>query len=72
MKAKTYHGKPCGDCGGTERYASNRKCVPCARAPAEFLVRRDGRAHSRHRTIEAAQQCAARIGGEVWRAVRVS
>lgn len=26
------HGKPCGTCGGTLRYKSNRSCVPCSRA----------------------------------------
>jgi len=30
--AKRYHGKPCKKCGGTERYTSNRTCVPCSRA----------------------------------------
>jgi hypothetical protein len=26
---RTYHGPACRACGGTERYTSNRKCVPC-------------------------------------------
>lgn len=29
MKADTYEGHLCVTCGGTERYSSNSKCVPC-------------------------------------------
>jgi hypothetical protein len=29
---KTYAGKPCKTCGGTERYASNKSCVACQKA----------------------------------------
>lgn len=33
-------GKPCRKCGGTVKYASTRKCVPCRQARArEFQVR---------------------------------
>lgn len=28
--SKTYHGKPCIRCEGTERYHSNRGCVRCS------------------------------------------
>lgn len=29
--ADVYHGRPCGKCGGTERYSSNGGCTACAR-----------------------------------------
>lgn len=29
---KSYHGKPCKKCGGTERYACNNRCVVCSKA----------------------------------------
>lgn len=28
-ESKLYHGIPCGVCGGTERYKSNRRCRAC-------------------------------------------
>jgi hypothetical protein len=30
-----YKGKPCKTCGETERYRSNRKCIPCARKTSQ-------------------------------------
>jgi len=26
---KRFHGRPCGTCGGTERYTKNKTCIPC-------------------------------------------
>lgn len=31
---ETYTGKPCRNCGGTERYTSNTRCVTCKRMTA--------------------------------------
>lgn len=31
---KTYHGKPCKNCNGTEKYVENYLCVTCAKRKA--------------------------------------
>ncbi|MBU0495065.1 MAG: HNH endonuclease [Chloroflexi bacterium] len=42
MATETYHGKPCRNCGGTERYRSNDVCVLCK-------VRHNRRYYDTHR-----------------------
>ena len=31
---KTYHGRPCRNCGGTEKYVENYLCCACAKRKA--------------------------------------
>lgn len=45
-RAATYQGTPCSKCGGTERYTSARKCVPC-NAVKQRTWRRDNPGSSR-------------------------
>lgn len=37
---KVYNGKPCRNCGGTEKYVENYLCVECARTRAREAARR--------------------------------
>lgn len=34
-KITTYLGRPCGSCGGSERYTTNRECRACKLAKAK-------------------------------------
>lgn len=54
----TTQGAPCVQCGGTERYISSAKCVPCSR------IRQRAYSHAtlyaeREREIEAKSESAA-------------
>ena len=37
---KKYHGRPCKNCGTTEKYVENYLCVMCARDKARNRARR--------------------------------
>lgn len=38
--SRTYHGKPCKNCGNTEKYVENYVCIECARTRAREAARR--------------------------------
>lgn len=66
---ETYIGEPCAQ-GHTLRYRSNRKCVTCACAPAQFFaLAADGSMAQPVTMVEAVY--ARRPGWSYWRAKRI-
>lgn len=61
-RGATFHGRPCGECGGTLRYVNGQKqCVPCTRREnADRNALRNAKVKARRIVINSVRR------GESW------